>query len=501
MTFLDRKPIAVFGLLLMLLAGCDISTTPYDGKSNEEALETVQGLEAATRGNYQIFVGGSGYYYYTKHLFYMNEFPGDNVSLSGTTTDPLFYAYNYGHSPNMGNVETLWRDGYAIIQGANRVIEAIGEESSDKLDQIKGENLFLRALVHFQLVNNFGRPYTQNPEQNLGIPIVDFTDIQERPGRATVAEVYDFIVKDLEQAASLMNEDKNSSYASTEVAYALLSRVHLYMENNEQAIEYANRVINSGRYELVDTQTYREYFTLPNENNPETIFAIKHTKENDHGFGNIGSMYLRSDDGVGWGEMYASKSYRDVLGRYEEDARHAFIEPQYVRNEDGSIQKDENGDPVLEERNGYPKYYVNKFSYQEGIVSLSSPVILRLAEMYLNRAEANAKLGNDQQAIDDVNTIRKRAGLSGNQLYSVGDLKNHDSIMDVVMEERRLEFAFEGQRKFDVFRNGRTMQRDYPGTHLSTGEAAQVIQPDEPRVVFYIPENEIELNGSLEQNP
>jgi tetratricopeptide (TPR) repeat protein len=490
----------IIGAIMILLGACDINTSPYNGKSNEQALDTVQGLEAATRGNYQGFIG-EGYYYYIKHLFYMNEFPADNVSLSGSTTDPLFYAYNYGHTPNMSNAETLWREGYKMIQGANKVIDAIGEETSPELNQIKGENLFLRALVHFQLVNTFGRPYTQNPEQNLGIPIVDYTDVDKNPERATVAAVYDFIVSDLEDAAELMNESKSSSFASEEVAHALLSRVHLYMENNEKAIEYADIVIESQRYNLVETSTFREYFTIPNENNPETIFAIKFTQEDDKEYGNIGSMYLKGEDGVGWGEMYASESYRDALGRYEDDARHAFIEPQYVTDENGNIETDQNGDPILQERNGYPIYYVNKFSYQEGIVSLSSPVILRLAEMYLNRAEANAKLGNDQLAIDDVNTIRERAGLSGNELYSVNDLKHHDTVLDVVLEERRLEFAFEGHRKFDVFRNNRTMVRDYPGTHLSTGEASQTIEPDNPRVVFYIPENEIELNENLEQNP
>ncbi|WP_138431339.1 RagB/SusD family nutrient uptake outer membrane protein [Fodinibius saliphilus] len=493
--------VAICGLMLFVLSSCDLATNPYDGKSSEQALDTVQGLEAATRGNYQILVGGDSYYYYAKHLFYMNEFPGDNVSLSGTTTDPLFYAYNYEHFKGMGNAERLWRDGYKVIAGANKVIEAIGDQSSAEYDQIKGENLFLRALVHHQLVSIFGRPYVQNPQQNLGVPIVDFTDVEKRPERATVAAVYDFVIDDLKTAASLMTQQKNSSFASTETAYALLSRIYLNMEENKLAREYANKVIDSNRYQLVDTPTFREYFTIPNENNPETIFAIKHTEENDHGYGNIGSMYLKGPDGVGWGEMYASESYRDALGRYEDDARHDFIEPQYKRDSNGNIITDPNGDPVLEKRNGYPKYYVNKFSYQGGVVSLSSPVVLRLAEMYLNRAEANAKLGNDQDAIDDVNRLRERAGLSGSELYTVGNYKHHSTLLDVVLEERRLELAFEGHRKYDLLRNDRAVVRDYPGTHLEAGETTQVIQPNDPRMVFFIPESEMQLNRNLEQNP
>lgn len=493
------KRIGGIVLLAVLLVSCDLNTTPYKGKSDKQALDSVQGMEAATRGNYQTFIG-EGYYYYAKHLFYMNEFPADNVSLSGTTTDPLFYAYNYEHFPNMGNATTLWNSGYEVITGANRVIEAIGDQSSSEIDQIKGENLFLRALVHYQLVNIFGRPYVQNPKQNPGVPIVDFTDIDKRPERATVAEVYDFVVTDLKNAAKLMSEQKGSAFASKGAVYALLSRIYLNMEENKLAVKYANKVFKTGRYQLADTETFKQYFTLTPENNPETIFAIKFTKEDDKGSGNIGSMYYQSKDGVGWGEMYASKSYREALDRYPDDARHAFIDPQYERDENGDIKKDGNGDPIVQKRNGYPKYFVNKFNFQQDVVSLSSPVILRLAEVYLNRAEANAKLKNKQKAINDVNEIRKRAGLTGSELYTVGNYKHHNSLLDVVLEERRLELAFEGKRKYDLLRNNRPIVRNYPGTHLEPGEQGQKIAPDSPRMVFFIPQEEMELNKNLVQN-
>lgn len=130
------------------------------------------------------------------------------------------------------------------------------------------------------------------------------------------------------------------------------------------------------------------------------------------------------------------------------------------------------------------------------------------ATMNAFRAESNAKLGNDQEAIDDVNVIRQRAGLNGNALYTVGDLKGRDSVLDVVLEERRLELAFEAHRKLDIFRNDRDLVRDYPGTHLNPNnpgvdmeKGTQIIPPDHPRVVFFIPENELSLNPNLEQNP
>jgi hypothetical protein len=145
-------------------------------------------------------------------------------------------------------------------------------------------------------------------------------------------------------------------------------------------------------------------------------------------------------------------------------------------------------------------YFINKYNWQEGIANLASPVYLRLAEMYLNRAEANAKLGNDPLAIADVNLIRERAGLSGDALYSVSNLKGRGSVLNVVLEERRLELAFEGQRPGDLFRNNLPLVRAYPGLH-GTDNFNFRVEPTDPRVVYYIPEREININPKLTQNP
>lgn len=128
--------------------------------------------------------------------------------------------------------------------------------------------------------------------------------------------------------------------------------------------------------------------------------------------------------------------------------------------------------------------------------------------MYLNRAEANVKLGNAQAAISHVNMIRQRAGLNGDALYSVSDLKDHDTVLDIVLEERRLELAWESHRGHDLFRNGRTMFRDYQGTHLNPSypgvnmsDSTQTIPADHPRAIYFIPETELDVNPNLEQNP
>jgi hypothetical protein len=482
-TFINIKIVLVF---IVLLSSCDKNLEPFDSKSNAVALATPSDLQIATYGTYAGLVISD----YTRFQHILSEYPGDNVALSGTTTDPLYNVYNYTDFPGNNVTTSFWRQAYKVVFSANQIIERITDGESEVLDQLKGENLYLRAMAHFDLVRFFGRPFPQGDGSNPGVVIMDKTNGEALPARSTVKEVYDFIIADLLKAASLMNSDKDSRYASKEVAYALLSRVFLYKQDNTSAIEYANKVISSGRYELLGTEAYKTYFRAVPENNSETIFAIRHTQADNRLKSAIGSMYYNDPvtQSTGWGEMYASKAYMNLLDKYLEDVRHSFVE----------LQLDINGDTLR--RGNVPKYFINKYNWQENIANLSSPVYLRLAEMYLIRAEANAKIGNNQLAIDDVNLIRQRAGISGAGLYSIGDLKGKNSVLEVVIEERRLELAFEGQRPNDLFRNNMPLVRAYPGFH-SLDRYNQTINPTDAIVVFFIPDRERTVNPNLTQNP
>lgn len=498
-------------VLVMLVAyGCDITRAPHDGIPVDQALDTVEGLENVTRGNYAYLKDlTAGTNNLVMMLYQPGDYRSDDLMISGTTSNRMMLVYNYLHNPNMPNVLNLWRQGYRMIYNANTVVDAITPGESTHLDQLRGENQFLRSLMHLHLVTSFGRPYSHGRE-NLGVPIMREPDLDARPPRATVGEVYDFLVQDLTQAYQLMGSDKSSSYGSKEAAQALLSRVYLYMENNEKAIEYADIVINSGRYDLVDTSTLPDYFTINNEQRSESIFAIRHLMPaDDHGRSHgVGSMIYQSPSGAGWGENYASKAYRDLIDQYPSDVRRDFIEPQYEVDADGNVLTDQNGDPILRTRNGFPRYYVTKFCCLEGTETGNSPELIRFSEIWLNKAEALAKLGQEQDALDIVNTFRQRADIPEEGMYSLGDLGNHDNVLDVVLEERRLELFMEGHRAHDLYRNHKTMFRDYPGTHLAPGNpgvnveaGTQTIHADNPRIVFQIPEQELELNSNLVQNP
>ena len=143
----------------------------------------------------------------------------------------------------------------------------------------------------------------------------------------------------------------------------------------------------------------------------------------------------------------------------------------------------------------YPKIYVNKFSYQDGSPMLSSPVVCRWAEVILNRAEAYAHQGKNAEALADVDIIRTRAGIPAEGMFT-GNMHGYDNVLDVVLDERRLELAFEGHRTYDVYRNKRDMDRQYPGAHFW-----KVHKWDqEPHIVYPIPNNEWTVSG-IQQNP
>lgn len=136
---------------------------------------------------------------------------------------------------------------------------------------------------------------------------------------------------------------------------------------------------------------------------------------------------------------------------------------------------------------------------QEGQSQLYSPVLIRLAEIYLNRAEANYHLGDQNGALSDVNIIRERAQIPPLEL---GNLPGGKSFFNCILDERRLELAWEGQRELDIFRNNQVLDRRYPGTHLSGAPVYLTIQPTADYIIEYIPQTEMDAYPiELVQNP
>ena len=535
--------------LLFSVGACSIEKKPYDGLTPDDLNASPGSLEAATLGNYARLKAMSlGWHR-------VQEFPGDNVSLSGVTTSHLIYLYNYQRIPTNSFANSFWQNSYQVIVANNKIIESVAEGQSAEIDQLIGENYYLRALLHFTLCNIFGKPYTHGTN-NLGVPIKIDSDPHNHPIRSSVGEVYQQVIADLAKAEQLMNTYKSNAYASKEAVWALLSRVYLYMEDHDKTIEYADKVLGAERFSLLPTAQLGDYPTIRPESNPETIFALKFIPDQDllsNGWSNIGSIYS-TIDGVGYGEMYASRTYLDLVRRYPQDQRNLFIQPAYLNNgrtqaiyvNDASeyvkvpvqpsgntyrytdaggterlLEREETPsgypryfirlspterkavfvEPEIDERNGYPKYFIVKCSRQEGQAQLWSPIISRLAEVYLNRAEAYAKLNRTDEALADLNLIRSRAGIPTQGLYTVQNLPDGQTLLDVILDERRLELAWEGHRKLDVYRNKLDMDREYPGTHLVGNEVIRHISWQDNHIVEYIPESQILVHEGLQQNP
>ena len=562
---------AVFGMMLGL-ASCNLDYFPSDELNSNVLLNSASGAEYVIDGCYAMlkeeyeYVEYASSNTYIRHYMQDTEFPSDNICLSGQTTDPLAKATWYKMTDNLKNIELPWWIGYKVIYSANTVIETFKEGESTANDQLIGEAYFLRGMIHFHLVNLFARQYSLGRD-NLGIPLRISTNTSETT-RATVGEVYDQVVKDLTKAAELMNAPRHSgspAYATKNAALGMLSRVYLYMDENQKVLDVISQMPEpTGKLD----SDYPTYFARALEST-ETLLAVAHTVLEDRAQASIGSMY--NGDGGGWGEVYASDPLMNLYERYPSDNRLSYIKLQietddrqplcgkpvvffpvksasddfrsnlyaeiktdgsgkYCEIEDGGTkttyrikelkvngmnQEDSEGEYTLYyveyggdtcfarmyeqfpiHRFTYPNYFVTKFGYQDGHPQLSSPVLLRWAEVVLNRAEANAKLGHDAEALADVNAIRQRAGIPAEGLFELGTkMHGYTKVLDVVLDERRMELAFEGHRRNDVYRNKRDMDRRYPGT-----QPWEIVKYTDDKIQYPIPYNERSVSG-IPQNP
>ena len=502
------------------------------------------------------------------------EYAGDNMMIRGSSTDAFFEFISYSRTLNNYRLQNFWDYGYKGIAQASNIINMIEEGQSAEIDNKLGECYYVRGMLYFYFVRAYGRPYYQAPDKNLGVPIVNGTPENVMgdlflEDRATVHETYMQAINDLKKAEELMTIDKGAAYASKAAAQAMLSRVYLYMSGTYEnpnaqyaqlAVDYANKVINSGNYSLLSREDFMKYNTFTPENNAESIFVVKRVASEfsgyDHYYG-VGGMYANIG-GMGWGEMFASAKYIDLLnetGRNDwrpdnykiVDARAAFIEPTYradhqlvfrfIKRDSETVENyaqfnavkngatvtctDAEGasytlTPVSEEEEiytieyqgatyegvldyfinlnrVYPQFYITKCSREGEDSHLHSPVISRLGEIYLNRAEAYAKLGQYSNALADLNTIRERSIVGGG--YASLDASNAGDLID---KERQLELAYQAERSYDVFRNGKPLDRSFPGPH----KQAEIVEASDYRVTYYIPQNAINAYpGTLTQNP
>ncbi len=496
-------------LIMGLFTQCELDEIPQDALTSEQITTTSDGLPSLVNGLYAIFMQRDNNNGYLRQYYQLSDFAGDNIVCAYKTEDDLINGFRYeDRSAEKSNINYFWEMSYKIIYGSNVAISMADIKGDDPLtNQLKGESYFLRAFATHNLVRLFAKPYSEANRSQPGVILREDKADNMPKARATLEETYNYIISSLKKAESLMSEEmpaeRNNDvhgFASIYSVWAELSRVYLYKNELDSCIEYSNKLINSGMYSLESAESFPDYFANA-KNGSESIWIIPYNLVDDQLNGSVASMIYNGENC--WAEEGATPSLLAQMGYGTEmmdiDQRWKYI----VTDE-----------PIV--KNGVNMFYISTFSWQDGSPTLSSPVMFRLAEIYLNRAEAYAKKGDVESAIADLNTILENrlivpeGGNIEDYLYNSGSLSG--DILDVVLNERRIELAFEGHRIFDLLRNGKDIVRNYWGFHLDTfngvpsGNEPGMDAPgvfysnDDPHLQYPIPSSEISTNNLCQPN-
>lgn len=443
---MKNKLLYLFLVLLTLgFSACDqeLNLEPYQSISEELALDNDNNVKAVLVGAYDALsasalLGGNS-------LRDAELLGGDGEILwVGTFLGPREVA-NKQMTVTNNEAQELWLTGYNTINIANNVLAGLDVVAADDKGWVEGEALFIRAISYFQLVRFYAKPYEAGQTNSQsGVPVIltPTRGISEdsKIARNTVAEVYTQIIADLSKAEGLLPED-NEWRAGKWAAAALLARVYLQQGDFAKARDAANRVIESGSYSLL--KNYADVFNR-DENSSEDIFAIQLTSQD--GVNNMNTHFSIPDFGGRDGDVEILEGH---LSLYDpaDDRLALFFDGN------GAIR-------------------TGKWNNLYGNVN-----IIRLAEMYLIRAECNQRLGSSvgASALADFNTVHTRAGLPAASSVTLAD----------ILLERRLELAHEGHKIHDMKR-------------LKQPVGPLAYSAD--KLVFPIPQREINANPSLSQN-
>lgn len=439
------KKLLLFSIILAaLMPSCNVlDVEPQSSIPAGEVFKDKQGIERGILGAYNSLQSLS-YYGRTYPIF--ADLAADNLSHPANATAVAYAEVdNNAILPENATVDGMWTAIYDGLNVANNVIVQV-PKMSDMSDAEKnkalGELYFLRALHHFNLLNFFGAvPLKTEPTvgvENVNVPR-DATDV-----------VYTQIIQDLRFASENLPAGGTKIRASKHAANALLARVFLYKKDYENAIAYASQVIDNGGYDLLDN--YADIFA--SEGTDETIFEVDFTALDRN--------------------RIAEYNFPLTLNGRREVEPAADLIAAYT---------------AADERKNASIAYAGTLPYAIKYDDLSTGsdnfIVLRLAEMYLIRAEARASVNGPADLIrEDVNVVRNRSGL-GNITSSA-----YPELLSTIESERRLEFAFEGHRWFDLVRTGRAV--DVLPTVTSANQT-----------LFPIPLSEIltNTNPGMTQNP
>lgn len=400
----------------------------------------------------------------------------------------------------------LWSQGFEGITWATRLISSITDNENitkSNKNQYLGEAYFLRALYYFMLTRQYGR-----------LPIIDHVLTYEEyyTPRATIEATWEFIESDLITAAGLLPEkseytSSNLGRATKGAANALLGRVYMYESKYQEAYDVLKIVENSGEYGL--EPMYSDIFTLDHENGIESIFEIQQSTSNtgwsDSNEGSILSFYEHDadpSDNIKWHNGWSMHCpTQDLVSSYEVgDPRlnATVIFPNELF--DGHINKN------LASPTGYqPKKWYIPYSERSTIDQSDNPkniIFLRYADVLLYLSEASNELGKTDEALNYLEMVRSRAREGAENEKALPKITETDktALRTLIWHERRVELACEGQRFWDIVREGRAgdIMKAYSTKYDSYKGRSYIVGKSE---IFPIPRDQIDLsNGTMEQN-
>lgn len=452
-------------LVLLVALGCDVlEQSPQTAIDETTAIRDQKSAEAALNGLYDEMQSGN---YYGDNIQIMSDVTSD-ISQSIGTWD--FYREMDTYVTSSGNreVRNLWSQLYRTVNHANNLIADVPgiEASQAVIDRILGEAYFIRALAYFDLTRTFGG--VPGIAGTLGVPLVTepSREINENsfPSRASIQASYDQVLSDLQLAGGLLTGLSDKNRASGAAVKALYARTYLYLRNYALADQYATDVIDD--YGLTLEQDYESIFV--GENSTGSIFELAYNTTDGNG---IRGWYFPSSEG-GRGDIALHQPFAlKVLARAD----------------------DERGNLIGLDPNIAGAYYPTKFAKSGGDNNIP---ILRLSEMFLNRAEAraNATVPDLPGALSDLNEVRNRANLA--DTAGVG-VSNQAQVLAAIAYERSIEFMMEGHRFYDLVRTGKALSI-LTGIERLNGPPESLT--DAGRMVFPIPSSDIDANVKLEQN-
>lgn len=441
---------------LAITSSCNkfLDLQPTDQIGQDQALNSKDKIERALNGAYHLLGQGNYYGFEWMNAIWLSS--EDVVPFGAGTTDLQFANHSVVASSN--TISINWSAMYQVVNQVNNIIEAIHKttdpdySAADKGNDL-GQALFLRGLVYFDLARTFGGVTASS---DLCVPLVltptNGLSSKSFPKRNTCAEVYAQVGEDLDSAEALLPLSSDAAVATKHAATALKARLNLYLKNWPTAEQLASAVISDNSYSLVEP--YEKLVTQ--KNSKEAIFELNYSPELTNP---LSSVFLPTS---------LNGSYR--IGPSSQ-LMSLLNNPAIGGDRKVTVATDAEGNPYS---NRYRSLVTSGYSDDDVI-------ILRLAEMYLIRAEARANQNELPGALADLNMIRKRS-----EVAPLLPTLSKEEIIDKILDERRVEFAFEPFRWFDLIRTGRI--------------SSALGLTDKNKYVFPLPSNEVQSNPNLRQN-